>query len=135
MSAAGPQLSARAAHDTSSGSSAAGTGGSRAKPKVLIITGPTGVGKTEASLLLAERLNGEVVSADSVQVYRSLDVGSDKLPFEQRRGARNHSFHFRGHLTQSTGGKTHCGHACLCARIGGAGCGSACACLKPSHTA
>jgi hypothetical protein len=38
------------------------------KAKVLVLTGPTGVGKTELSLLLAERLNGEVVSADSVQV-------------------------------------------------------------------
>ena len=57
------------------------------KPKVLVITGPTGVGKTEASLLLAERLNGEIISADSVQVYRGLDVGSDKLPVDQRRGA------------------------------------------------
>jgi tRNA dimethylallyltransferase len=60
------------------------------KPKVLIVTGPTGVGKTEASLLLAERLNGEVVSADSVQVYRGLDVGSDKLPVDQRRGEPLH---------------------------------------------
>jgi flagellar biosynthesis GTPase FlhF len=39
-----------------------------AKRKVLVLTGPTGVGKTELSLLLAERLNGEVISADSVQV-------------------------------------------------------------------
>ena len=40
----------------------------RHQPKVLVLTGPTGVGKTELSLLLAERLNGEVISADSVQV-------------------------------------------------------------------
>lgn len=52
------------------------------KPKVLILTGPTGVGKTKASLALAERLNGEVISADSVQVYRGLDVGSDKASLE-----------------------------------------------------
>ncbi len=43
------------------------------------MTGPTGVGKTAVALLLAERLGGEVVSADSVQVYRGLDVGSDKV--------------------------------------------------------
>lgn len=42
----------------------------RGKPKVIIITGATGVGKTELSLLLAESLNGEVVSADSVQVWK-----------------------------------------------------------------
>ena len=42
--------------------------GHQEKPKVLVLTGPTGVGKTELSLLLAERLDGEIVSADSVQV-------------------------------------------------------------------
>ena len=49
------------------------------KPKVLILTGPTAVGKTQVSLALAERLNGEIISADSVQVYRGLDIGSDKV--------------------------------------------------------
>ncbi len=46
--------------------------------RVIIITGPTAVGKTAAALQLAERLNGEIISADSVQIYRGLDVGSDK---------------------------------------------------------
>ena len=54
------------------------------KPKVLILTGPTAVGKTKASLALAERLNGEIISADSVQVYRGLDVGSDKVGWDGR---------------------------------------------------
>lgn len=49
------------------------------KPKVVVITGPTAVGKTELSLSLAERLQGEIISADSVQVYRGLDVGSAKV--------------------------------------------------------
>lgn len=49
------------------------------KPKVVVITGPTAVGKTQVSLALAEALNGEIISADSVQVYRGLDVGSDKV--------------------------------------------------------
>ena len=74
---------------------------------MLIITGPTGVGKTEASLLLAERLNGEVVSADSVQVYSGLDVGSDKLPLEQRRGAVD-SVHVTEKLFCARRGTTHC---------------------------
>lgn len=52
---------------------------SSSRPKVLLLTGPTAVGKTRASLALAEALNGEVISADSVQVYRGLDVGSDKV--------------------------------------------------------
>lgn len=59
----------------------AGTGpglGDGGRPKVLILTGPTAVGKTKASLALAAELGGEIISADSVQVYRGLDVGSDK---------------------------------------------------------
>jgi tRNA dimethylallyltransferase len=56
------------------------------KPIVVVLTGATGVGKTESSLRLAELLNGEIISADSVQVYKGLDVGSDKLPLKERRG-------------------------------------------------
>ena len=59
-------------------------------PKVLVIAGPTAVGKTSLSLRMAQRLNGEVVSADSVQVFRGLDVGSSKLPVEQRKGIKHH---------------------------------------------
>ena len=50
-----------------------------AKPQVLIVTGPTAVGKTQLSLSLARALGGEIISADSVQVYKGLDVGSDKV--------------------------------------------------------
>jgi len=54
--------------------------------KALIIVGPTAVGKTELSLCLAERLNGEIVSADSRQVYKYLDIGTAKpTPEEQAR--------------------------------------------------
>ena len=49
------------------------------KPKVMVVTGPTAVGKTAVSLALAEKLNGEIISADSVQVYKGLDIGSDKV--------------------------------------------------------
>lgn len=45
----------------------------------MVITGPTAVGKTELSLLLAESLHGEIISADSVQVYKGLDIGSAKV--------------------------------------------------------
>jgi len=51
----------------------------RRRQKVVVVTGPTAVGKTNVSLALAERLNGEIISADSVQVYTGLDVGSDKV--------------------------------------------------------
>lgn len=58
--------------------------------KIVVITGPTAVGKTRAALAVAQRLGGEIVSADSVQVYRGLDVGSDKAPFEERCGISHH---------------------------------------------
>ena len=59
-------------------------------PKILIICGPTASGKTSAGALLAERLNGEVVSADSMQVYRGLDIGTDKAPPELRERVPHH---------------------------------------------
>jgi tRNA dimethylallyltransferase len=67
--------------------------GKMARPKVLVLTGPTGVGKTDTSIILAQRLNGEIISADSVQVYRGLDIGSDKLPLSERKGVCIHSLH------------------------------------------
>jgi len=60
-------------------------------PRVVVITGPTAVGKTAVGLEVALRMGGEVVSADSVQVYRGLDVGSDKIPpGAARRGVPHH---------------------------------------------
>ena len=58
--------------------------GAALRRKILVLTGPTGVGKTELSLRLAERLRGEIISADSVQVYRGLNVGSDKVGIHVR---------------------------------------------------
>ena len=46
---------------------------------VIVIAGPTGVGKTELSLFLAERLNGEIINADSTQVYKDLDIATAKV--------------------------------------------------------
>ncbi len=54
------------------------------------IVGPTAVGKTELSLLLAENLGGEIISADSMQVYKHMDIGTAKLPLEERRGIIHH---------------------------------------------
>ncbi|KAL4419077.1 hypothetical protein ABPG77_002218 [Micractinium sp. CCAP 211/92] len=64
--------------------------GDGSRPKVLILTGPTAVGKTKASLALAAELGGEIISADSVQVYRGLDIGSDKIRPEERQGISHH---------------------------------------------
>ncbi|XP_052178285.1 tRNA dimethylallyltransferase 9 isoform X2 [Diospyros lotus] len=60
------------------------------KEKVIVISGPTGAGKTRLALELAKRLNGEIISADSVQVYQGLDVGSAKPSFSEREEVRHH---------------------------------------------
>jgi len=49
------------------------------KKKVLLIAGPTAVGKTALSLALAQQFNGEIISGDSMQVYRRLDIGTAKV--------------------------------------------------------
>ncbi len=58
--------------------------------RVVALVGPTGVGKTEASLEMARRLNAEIVSVDSLQVYRKLDVGTAKLTDERRQEISHH---------------------------------------------
>ncbi len=62
---------------------------SSAKP-ILIIAGPTAVGKTDASILLAQESGAEVVSADSMQIYRGMDIGTAKPAIEQRRLVYHH---------------------------------------------
>ena len=56
------------------------------KEPLIILTGPTAVGKTALSLSLAERVNGEIISADSMQVYRGMDIGSAKIMPEEQKG-------------------------------------------------
>ena len=58
--------------------------------RLLILTGPTAVGKTKLSLMLAKKLSGEIISADSMQVYRRMDIGTDKIRKEDMRGIRHH---------------------------------------------
>ncbi len=58
--------------------------------KVLFLVGPTAAGKTEYAIRAAEELDGEIVSADSVQLYRRMDVGSAKPTAEERRRAVHH---------------------------------------------
>lgn len=58
--------------------------------ELLVVVGPTASGKTELAVQLAERLGGEVVSADSVQIYREFNVGSGKPTAEERARARHH---------------------------------------------
>jgi tRNA dimethylallyltransferase len=58
--------------------------------RLLAIVGPTATGKSEVGVLLAESLDGEIVSADSMQVYRGMDVGTAKPTAEQRRRVAHH---------------------------------------------
>lgn len=60
------------------------------RPKIIIIAGPTGVGKTELSLQIAQAIGGEIVSADSMQVYRGMDIGTAKIRPEERGSIRHH---------------------------------------------
>lgn len=57
---------------------------------ILIITGPTGVGKTELSIKLAKALDGEIISADSMQIYKLMDIGSAKISEKEMRGIPHH---------------------------------------------
>jgi tRNA dimethylallyltransferase len=61
-----------------------------APPAPLLLAGPTAVGKTEVSLLLAERLGAELVSVDSMQVYRGLDIGTAKPSLAERQRVPHH---------------------------------------------
>lgn len=62
----------------------------RTKPKILVIVGPTASGKTGLSIELAKQFNGEVISADSRQVYRGMDIGSAKVTKEEMQGVPHH---------------------------------------------
>lgn len=60
------------------------------KPKILVIVGPTASGKTSLSIELSKQFNGEVISADSRQVYRGLDIGSAKVTKGEMDGVPHH---------------------------------------------
>ena len=58
--------------------------------KILVLAGPTAVGKTALSIELAKRLNGEIVSTDSMQIYKYMDIGSAKITPEEMNGVHHH---------------------------------------------
>lgn len=60
--------------------------------KIIVILGPTGVGKTKLSVELAKRLNGEIINADSMQIYKGLDIGTAKIKEEEKEGIPHHLF-------------------------------------------
>lgn len=60
------------------------------KQPLIILTGPTAAGKTELSVSLAKRIGGEIISADSMQVYKGMDIGSAKIRPEEMGGIRHY---------------------------------------------
>lgn len=60
------------------------------KEKVLVIAGPTAVGKTDLSIKLAKELNGEIISTDSMQIYKYMDIGSAKITKEEMCAVPHH---------------------------------------------
>lgn len=65
------------------------------KKKILIISGPTAVGKTNLGIALAKAINGEVISADSMQVFRGMDIGTAKATKEEMEGVPHHLIDIR----------------------------------------
>ena len=60
------------------------------KRPLIILAGPTAVGKTELSINLAKRLNGEIISADSMQVYKRMDIGTAKIMPDEMQGVKHY---------------------------------------------
>ena len=60
------------------------------KNKVIVIVGPTGVGKTETSIKVAKKFDGEIVSADSMQIYKKMDIGTAKITKDEMQGVMHH---------------------------------------------
>ncbi len=60
------------------------------KPKVVVIVGPTASGKTALSIELAKKINGEVISSDSMQIYKDMDIGTAKVTKEEAQGIKHY---------------------------------------------
>ena len=60
------------------------------KKPIIILTGPTAVGKTKASIELAQKIGGEIISADSMQIYQKMDIGTAKITPEEMQGVPHH---------------------------------------------
>ncbi|MBQ9886012.1 MAG: tRNA (adenosine(37)-N6)-dimethylallyltransferase MiaA [Lachnospiraceae bacterium] len=60
------------------------------KKPLVVLTGPTAVGKTDLSIMLAKKINGEIISADSMQVYKYMDIGSAKIMPDEMQGVKHY---------------------------------------------
>lgn len=59
---------------------------------IIVILGPTGVGKTKLSVMLAKKINAEIINADSMQVYKGLDIATAKIKEEEKENIKHHLF-------------------------------------------
>ena len=57
--------------------------------EIIVIVGPTGIGKTKLSIMLAKTLDAEIINGDSVSIYKGLDIGSAKPTIEERENIYN----------------------------------------------
>ena len=64
------------------------------KPKVIVIAGPTASGKSKVAVELAKRINGEIISADSMQIYRDMNIGTAKISKEEMEGIKHYMIDF-----------------------------------------
>lgn len=64
------------------------------KPKVIVICGPTASGKTALSIELAKKINGEIISSDSMQIYKDMDIGTAKPTIEEMQGIKHYLIDF-----------------------------------------
>ena len=64
------------------------------KPKVIVICGPTASGKTALSIELAKKVNGEIISSDSMQIYKDMDIGTAKPTEKEMQGIKHYLIDF-----------------------------------------
>lgn len=63
--------------------------------KIIVIVGPTGVGKTKLSIEIAKKFNGEIINADSMQIYKDLNIGTAKIKEEEKENIPHHLFNIK----------------------------------------
>ena len=71
---------------------------------MIVLTGPTAVGKTALSIELAKKINGAIISADSMQVYKYMDIGSAKVTVDEMDGIK----HYRQFYYKPSSERTYC---------------------------
>ena len=64
------------------------------KPKVIVIAGPTASGKSKMAVELAKKINGEIISADSMQIYKDMNIGTAKVTIEEMQDIKHYMLDF-----------------------------------------